>query len=127
MWLQRGFAGLCGGDLEDVAIDVVHGKKSCRHAAARVQELPAAQTEVLAVHVGELVDPRLDLLLDSALRRREILAVGHDLGRYGRWRRCRLRACDETLFSFTKPRAHCSPPFLLGRHIAWGCALGRSQ
>ena len=104
---QLGLAGLGGRDLEDVAVDVVHGEEGRRHAAARAHELPAAQAEAPAVHVGELVDPRLDLLLGSALRGRKILAVGNDLSRNRRCGRCRLSARDETLFSLTKPGAHC--------------------
>src|SRR5262245_65074368 len=73
---QLRLAGLGGRDLENIAVDVVHAEECRRHAAARVQELPAAQAEVLAVDVGELVDPRLDLLLRVALRGRKILAVG---------------------------------------------------
>ena len=76
-----------------------------------VQELPAAQAEMLAVEVSEFVNPRLDLLLRRALWWREILAVGNNLGGNRRWGRCRLGARDEALFWFTKPRAHCSPPF----------------
>src|SRR5205085_11350778 len=84
----------------------VHCEECRRHAAARVQELPAAQAEMLAVQVGEIVDPRLDLLLCSALRGREILTVGNNLSGNRRCRRCRLRARDEALLSFTKPSAH---------------------
>ena len=65
---QFGLAGLGRRDLENIAVDVVHGEECRRHAAARVQELPTAQAKVLAVQVGELVDSRLDLLLRSALR-----------------------------------------------------------
>ena len=112
---QLGLAGLGRRDLEDIAVDVVHGEECCRHATARVQELPAAQAEVLAIDVGELVDPRLDLLLRGALRGRQILAVGDNLGGNRRCRRCRLGARDEALLSFTKPGAHRSPPFFWRR------------
>ena len=121
---QFGLAGLGGRDLEDIAVDVVHGEKRRRHAAACVQELPAAQAEVLAVHVRELVDPCLDLLLRRALRGRKILAVGNNLGRYRRCRRCRLRARDETLFSLTEPAAHGSPPFFVGHRQSGRCPCG---
>src|SRR5205085_5963173 len=84
----------------------VHCEECRRHAAARVQELPAAQAEMLAVQVGEIVDPRLDLLLCSALRGREILTVGNNLSGNRRCRRCRLRTRDKALLSFTKPSAH---------------------
>jgi hypothetical protein len=109
---QLGLAGLGGRDLEDITVDVVHCEERRRHAAARVQELPAAQAEAIAVHVGELVDPRLDPLLRGALRGREILSVGDDLGGNRGSSRCRLGARDEALFSFTKPTAHRSPPLL---------------
>ena len=109
---QFGLAGLGRRDLENITVDVIHGEECRRHAAARMQELSAAQAEVLAVLVGELVDPCLDLLLRSALRRRQILAVGNNLSGNWRWRRCCLRARDETLLSLTKPGAHSSPPFL---------------
>src|SRR6266436_242289 len=127
-------AGLGGRDLENIAVDVVHAEECRRHATARVQELPAAQAEVLAVHVGELVDPCFDLLLRSALRGREILAVGNNLSRNRRCRRCRLCAGDETLFSLTKPGAHCcSPPFcwpstlLVGAHMSLRVWLSISE
>jgi hypothetical protein len=110
---QLGLAGLCRRDLEDIAVDVVHGEERSRHAAAGVHELPAAQAQPLAVRVGELVDPRLDLLLDGALRRRKILAVGNNLSGNRRCRRCRLSARNEALFSFTKPTAHLPPPLLV--------------
>ena len=84
---QLGLVGRCRRDLENIAVDVVHGEECRRHAATRVQELPAAQAEVLAVQVGELIDPRLDLLLCSALRGREILAVGNNPSRNRRCRR----------------------------------------
>ena len=109
LWL----AGLCWRDLENIAVDVVHCEECRRHAATRVQELPAAQAEVLAVQVGELVDPRLDLLLCCALRGREILAVGNNLSGNRRCRRCRLGTRDEALLSFTKPSAHRSRPLLM--------------
>ena len=121
---QLGLAGLCRGDLENIAVDVVHGEECRRHAAARVQELPAAQAEVLAVQVSELVDPRLDLLLCSALRGREILAVGNNLSGDRRCRRCRLGTRDEALFSFTKPSAHRSPPLLMIEARADRCPHG---
>src|SRR5262245_53964416 len=110
---QLGLAGLCRRDLENIAVDIVHCEECRGHAAARVQELPAAQAEVLAVLVGELVDPRLDLLLCSALRGREILAVGNNLSGNRRCRRCRLGTRDEALLSFTKPSAHHSPPVFM--------------
>src|SRR6185436_17156032 len=100
---QFGLAGLCRRDLENIAVDVVHGEECRRHATARVQELPTAQAEVLAVQVGKLVDSRLYLLLRSALGSREILPVGNTLGRNGSCRRCRLGTRDEALFSLTKP------------------------
>ena len=94
-------------DLEHAAaVDLVHGQKSGGHAAARLHELPAAQAEPLAVGVGQLEDAPLDALLRLALRRRKILAIGHDLGRYRGCGRSRLGTCDETLFSFTEPTAH---------------------
>jgi hypothetical protein len=98
---QIGLAGLGGRDLEDIPVNVVHGEECGCHATACVQELPTAQAEMLAVRVGELVDPRLDLLLRGALRGWKILAIRHDLGRNRRCRRCSLGACDEALFSFT--------------------------
>src|SRR5262245_20873401 len=110
---QLGLAGLCRRDLENIAVDVVHGEECRRHAAARVQELPAAQAEVLAVLVGELVDPRLDLLLCGALRGWKILAVGNNLSGDRRCRGCRFGTRDEALLSFAKPSAHRSPPLLI--------------
>jgi hypothetical protein len=110
---QFGLSGLRRRDLEDIAVDVVHGEECRRHAAARVQELPAAQAKVPAVDVGELVDPRLDLLLHGALRGRQILAVGNNLGGNRRCRRRRLRARDQTLLSLAKPGTHCSSPSLV--------------
>ena len=110
---QLGLAGLCRRDLENIAVDVVHCEECRRHAATRVQELPAAQAEVLAVQVGEFVDPRLDLLLCCALRGREILAVGNNLSGNRRCRRCRLGTRNKALLSFTKPSAHRSPPLLM--------------
>ena len=107
---QLGLAGLGRRDLEDVAVDLVHGDERRRHAAARAEELPAVQAQPLGVGVGELVDPRLDPLLGGALRRRQILAVGDDLGRNRRCRRGRLGACDEALFPFTEPITHRFPP-----------------
>ena len=124
---QFGLAGLGGRDLENIAVDVIHGEERRRHAAACVQELPAAQAEVLAVHVRELVDPCLDLPLRRALRGREIFAVGNNLSRYRRCRRCRLRARDETLLSLTKPSAHGSPPFLLAIDSAVGARVGLAR
>ena len=70
------------------------------------QELPAAQAELLAVLVGQLDDPPLDALLRVALRRRKILAVGHDLGRYRRCRGGFFSSCNKAHFSVAKPTAH---------------------
>ena len=120
---QLGLAGLCRRDLENIAVDVVHCEECRRHAAARVQELPAAQAELLAVQVGEFVDPRLDLLLCSALRGREIFAIGNDLSRNRRCRRCRFGTRDEALFSLTKPSAHRSPPILVSTVLV-GARMG---
>jgi len=118
---QLGFAGLGGCHLEDVAVDVVHREKGRGHAAARVQELPAAQSEPFAVGIGKLVDSRFHLLLNGALRGREVLAVRYDLGGNRRRRRCCFGAGNEALFSVTQPTAHGSPPLFVDMDSA-GCA-----
>ena len=106
-----GLTGLGRRDLEDVAVDLVHGEKGGRHTAARSHELSAVQAEPFAVKLGQLINARFDLLLDRALRRRQILAVRYNLGRNRRCGRCRLGACDKALFSFTEPSSHCRPPW----------------
>src|SRR5262249_52145604 len=97
-------------DPEDWAVDLVHGKESRRHPAARAHELPAAQAQSLAVEVRQLVYAFLDPLLRRALRGRQILAVRHDLGRYRRRGRRLLGTRDKALFSFTEPTTHRRPP-----------------
>ena len=72
---QLGFAGLGGRDLEDVTIDIVHCEKGRGHAAARVQELSAAEAQPFAVSISELVNSSFNFLLNGTLRGREILAV----------------------------------------------------
>src|SRR5262245_19624889 len=104
---ELGLARLGRVDLEYAgAIDLVHGEKGSGHAAARLHELPAAQSETLAVVVGELKDAPLDALLRLALRRRKIFTIGHNL----RWDRrgggSRLCTCHQPLLSFTQPTAH---------------------
>ena len=86
------------------------------------QELPAVQAQPAGIGVGELVDARLDPLLGGALPGRQILAVGDDLGRNRRCRRCRLGACDEALFAFAEPNTHRFPPSLLRSLNADRCA-----
>ena len=67
---QLGFAGLGGRDLEDTTVDIVHCEKGRGHAAARVQELPAAQAQPFAVSVSKFVNSSFNLLLNGALRGR---------------------------------------------------------
>src|SRR2546429_4491676 len=86
------------------------GEKGGRHTAARSHELSAVQAEPFAVKLGQLINARFDLLLDRALRRRQILAVRYNLGRNRCCGRCRLGACDKALFSFTEPTSHRRPP-----------------
>src|SRR5258706_12299192 len=97
-----GLTGLGRRDLEDVAVDLVHGEKGGRHTAARSHKLPAVQAERFAVKVGQLINARFDLLLDRALRSRKRLAVTYYLG----WkRRCgpsRLGPPAKAPFSFTE-------------------------
>jgi hypothetical protein len=82
-------------DLEDVGpVDFLHRQKGSGHPAARAQELPAIQAQPLAVGVGQLEDAPLDALLRFALRRRQILAIRDNLGRYRRCGRSRLSALD---------------------------------
>ena len=105
-----GLSRLGRRDLEDVAVDLVHGEKGGRHTAARTHELPAVQAEPFGVKFGQLINARFDLLLSRALRRRQILAVRYNLSRNRCCGRCRLGACDKALFSFTEPSSHCRPP-----------------
>src|SRR5882672_6336404 len=104
---------LGGFDLEDRAVDLVHGEEGCRHAAARAHELAAAQAQPPAVEVRQRVYALLDPLLRGTLRGRQILAVRHDLGRYRRSGGGFLGPCDKALFSFTEPTTHRRPPLSL--------------
>ena len=104
---QLGLVRLGGRDLEHARpVDLVHRQERRGHAAARLQELPPAQAESLAVLVRQLEDAPLDVLLRLALGWREILAVRHDLGRYRGCGRSSFGTDDQTLLSLAEPSTH---------------------
>ena len=99
--------GLSRIDLEHVRpIDLFHREEGCGHTAARRHELPAAQTQLLAVLVSKLENPPLNALLGFALSGRKILSVGDDLGRYRSCRRGFFGSFNKAHFSVAEPSTH---------------------
>src|SRR5262245_51671808 len=106
-----GLAGLRRIDLEHVcAVDLVHGEKGSGHAAPRLHKLAPAETQTLAVVVGEFKDALFDALLRLTLRRRQKLAIGDYLRWYRRGGRRLFRSRHQTLLSVTQPTAHRRSP-----------------
>src|SRR5215471_3842501 len=96
-----------GVDLEHVGpINLFHREEGCGHTATRRHELPAAQTQLLAVLVGKLKNPPLNALLRFALSRRKKLSVGDNLGRYRRCSSSFFGSCNKAHFSVAEPSTH---------------------
>ncbi len=65
-------------DLEEsVAVHLVHREEGCSQAARAFEELPPRHPELFRGLVGELLDPKFDLLLLRRLREGHVLAVGN--------------------------------------------------
>jgi hypothetical protein len=71
-------------DVEEAAEDFVHRQETRSHAAAGREKLPPAESELLAVDVGQFLDSMFHLLLLFRLRVGHVLAVRYHLCRYRR-------------------------------------------
>src|SRR5260221_14776930 len=70
-------------DVEDAAIDLVHGEEARGHAAAAGEEYAPADPELLRRPLSQLLDPHLDAFLLVGLGKRHVLPIRDHLRRYG--------------------------------------------
>ena len=71
-------------DVEELAVDLVHGEKARGDTAGAGQEAAPTEARPTPDRVGEIGDAVLDPLLLGGLRDRHVLAVGDHAGRYRR-------------------------------------------
>ena len=79
-----GLVELLAVDVEELAVDLVHGEEARGHAAGAGQEAAPAEAQAAPGGVGEVGDALLDLALLGGLRDRHVLAVRDHARRHRR-------------------------------------------
>ena len=108
-----GFAVACGIrvtdlssiDIEDVAVNRVHGHEGSSHARGRGQKFAARRVVTLGFFVRNFFDQKLNLFLLFCLRHRVVFAVGDNLCRYWRTKSSLVSMQALIKFSFSHGNA----------------------